>query len=151
MKYLFFIIFIFIVNCSSNKVSNYHGFKSLEKKYEILILNKSNKNDIIKLIGYPSTISRFDQNKWFYVERQKVNQSLFKLGAQKIRKNNILIVELNENGILKNKSILTIDDMNKINYVKKTTKKDYKKDDFVYKLFTSLREKINSPVRNRSK
>ncbi len=96
-------------------------------------------------------ISKFDQDKWFYVERQKVNQSLFKLGTQKIKKNNILIVELNDNGILKNKSILTIDDMNKINYVKKTTKKDYKKDDFVYKLFTSLREKINSPVRNRSK
>ncbi len=151
MKYFFFIIFIFIINCSSNKVSNYHGFKSLEKKYEIIIINKSNKNDIIKLIGYPSMISKFDQDKWFYVERQKVNQSLFKLGTQKIKKNNILIVELNDNGILKNKSILTIDDMNKINYVKKTTKKDYKKDDFVYKLFTSLREKINSPVRNRSK
>ena len=61
-----------------------------------LKVNKTNKNDLIKIIGPPSTISDFDKNKWFYFERLKTNQSLFKFGTQKIKKNNILIVELNK-------------------------------------------------------
>ena len=86
MKYLYLIIFILIVNCSGNKVSNYHGIKLLETKINKIELNKTNKNDLIKLIGEPSTISDFDKNEWFYFERLKTNQSLFKLGAQKIKK-----------------------------------------------------------------
>jgi outer membrane protein assembly factor BamE (lipoprotein component of BamABCDE complex) len=101
MKYFYTLIFIFIINCSGNKVSNYHGSKSLENQFEKLIVNKTNKNDIIKIIGPPSTISEFDKNKWFYIERLKTNQSLIKLGTQKIKKNNVLILELKNNGTLK--------------------------------------------------
>ena len=106
MKYIFIIIFIFIINCSGNKVSNYHGIKSLEAKYEKIEIKKTNKNDLIKIIGPPSTISDFDKNKWFYFERLKTNQSLLKFGKQKIKRNNILVVELDEKGIVKSKNIL---------------------------------------------
>ena len=83
MKFII-IFFIFIINCSGNKVSNYHGIKKLENKYTKIQVNVSNKNDLIKLIGPPSTVSDFDNNKWFYIERLKSNQSLFKLGKQKL-------------------------------------------------------------------
>ena len=97
IKILILLILIFTVNCSGNKVSNYHGAKYLEDKYNEIILDKTNKNDLINLIGPPSTISDFDKNKWFYFERLKANQSLIKLGSQKIKKNNVLIVELKKN------------------------------------------------------
>ncbi len=109
----------------------------------------TNKNDLIDLIGYPSTISDFNKNKWFYVERKKTNQSLFKFGAQKIIKNNILIVEIDSSGILKDKKLLDLDDMNDIKYLKKTTAKDFQNKDLIYGVFSSLREKINAPLRNR--
>ena len=109
-------------------MSNYHGA-----------------NDIIKLLGPPSTISNFDKNKWFYIERLKSNQSLLKLGAQKIKKNNILLVEFNNNGLLKNKKMFDL------NNIKKTTEKDFQNDSIIYGVFTSLREKINSPTRNLGK
>ena len=86
IKLFYLLIFIITVNCSGNKVSNYHGVKSLETKFQIIHLNKTNKNDLISLIGPPSIKSDFNNNKWFYLERQKSNQSLFKLGAQKIKK-----------------------------------------------------------------
>ena len=149
IKYIIFIIFIFITNCSGNKVSNYHGSKLLNSKYNLLEVNVTNKNDLIKIIGTPSTISDFDKNKWFYIERNKTNQSLFKFGAQKINKNNILIVELNNAGILKNKKLLNLDDMNDLKYLKTETNKDFKNKDVIYGLFSSLREKINAPLRNR--
>ena len=83
MNFLYLIIlFLFTLNCSINKVSNTHGYRFLEKKYETIELNKSNKNDVKKIIGPPSSRSKFD-NTWFFIERKKVNQSLFKLGKKK--------------------------------------------------------------------
>ena len=149
MKYILIILFIFISNCSGNKVTNYHGTKSLEKKFEKIKINKTNKIDLIKIIGPPSSKSDFNKNIWFYFERFKTNQSLFKLGAQKIKKNNILVLELNELGILKSKKILNIDNMNELDFAKKTTNKDFKNNTILYGVFSSLREKINAPVRNK--
>ena len=148
MKYIYFIIIIIsIVNCSGNKVTNYHGSKSLEKKFERIIINKTNRNDIIKIIGPPSSISDFDENKWFYFERYKTNQSLFKLGSQKIKKNNVLIVVLNNKGVLKSKKILDINDMNNLDFSKTITNKDFKNTNMFYNVFSSLREKINAPIK----
>ena len=151
MRIIYIILFIFIINCTGNKVSNYHGPKSLASKYENIYVNKTNKNDLLKIIGPPSTISDFDKNKWFYFERLKTNQSLFKLGTQKIIENNVLIVKLNNFGILEEKKILNLDTMNDLNYFKKTTSKEFKSDNLMYSVFSSLREKINAPTRNRKK
>ena len=93
--FIFLFLFLFIANCSSNKVSNTHGFTSLQEKYERIIINKTNKNDIFKILGPPSTISNFDENKSFYIQTKKENQSLLKLGIKKIEKSNVLIVSFN--------------------------------------------------------
>ncbi len=151
MKILILFIFLFTLNCSTNKVSKNHGFKSLETKFEKIVINQTNKNDIIDLIGSPSTKSDFNKNKWFYIERRKTNQSLIKLGKKKIEKNNILMVEFNNRGILTNKKIFDMDDMNEIKYVKSLTHKEFKQNNFLYNILTSVREKINAPARNRSK
>ena len=149
IKLFYLLFFIITVNCSGNKVSNYHGVKSLDAKFEIIQLNTTNKNDLIKLIGPPSFKSDFNNNKWFYLERQKTNQSLFKLGAQKIKKNNILIVELNPSGILINKKLLNLNDMNDIKYLNSETNKEFKNKNAVYDALSSLREKVNAPLRNK--
>ena len=151
MKKLILIIFIFIINCSANKLSNFHGSKSLEKKFSSIEKNKTNKNDLVKIIGQPSTISDFNTNKWFYIERLKKNQSLLKLGRQKIKKNNILIVEFDNKGILKTKKLLNLNDMKNIKYLEEITEKEFEQDNIIYNVFTSLREKINAPARNRTK
>ena len=151
MNYLFILIFIIIVNCSGNKVTNYHGIKSLKSKYDLIKVNVSNKNDLINILGPPSTTSDFDENKWFYIERLKTNQSIIKLGNQVIKKNNVLIVEFNKMGVIKNKEILNLENMNDLKYLKQTTEKDFKQDNVIYNIFTSLREKINAPARTRKK
>ena len=92
-------------------MSNYHGNKLLDKKFDVIKINSTNKNDLLQLIGPPSSISDFDKNKWFYIERLKTNQSIIKLGNQIIKKNNVLIVEFNEMGIIKNKEILNLENM----------------------------------------
>ena len=151
MKYLYIIILFFVINCSGNKVSNHHGSKLLYSKYDKIQIKVTNKNDLIKIIGPPSSISTFDKNKWFYIERVKTNLSIFKLGKQKIKTNNILILEINQYGILENKSIINIDEMNKVKFVKTTTTKDFEDKNLLYDVFSSLREKINAPVRKKTK
>tara|TARA_B100001248_G_scaffold169461_1_gene128368 strand:+ start:1601 stop:2062 length:462 start_codon:yes stop_codon:yes gene_type:complete len=149
MRNLLILIIFFITACSSNKVTKNHGFISLDNKLENIIINKSNKNDIIKYIGYPSSISEFNSNKWFYIERQQKNQSLFKLGIKKLSKNNILIIEFNKRGLVQNKKLVKLDDMNKLKYVKKVTTKDFEQNNTLYNIFSSFREKVNAPSRKK--
>ncbi len=102
-------------------------------------------------MGPPSTVSDFDKNKWLYIERLKTTQSIIKLGKQKLMKSNVLIVELNNKGIIINKKLLNLENMNDIKYLEDTTEKDFKNNNFIYGVLTSLREKINAPAKNRRK
>ena len=151
MRFILIILLIITTSCSGNKISNNHGFVSLENKFEKIVINKTNKNDLVKKIGYPSSVSDFNNNVWFYIERKKTNSSLIKLGKKKINKNNIIIVKFNNKGLVINKKIVDLNDMNKIQYVKKNTQKEFEQDNTIYNIFSTLREKINAPARNRNK
>ena len=144
-----FLIFLFLItiNCSTNKVSNNHGYKSLDKKYSKIQINKDNKNDVIIKIGPPSTKSDFNTNKWFYIERKKTNQDIKKIGMKTIDIYNILIVEFSSLGILEKKELLDKSKMNDVEYVKSITTKDFKKSNFLFNLFSSLREKMNQSTK----
>ena len=144
------IIFFLTLNCSINKVSKNHGFRFIENKLDKIHVNKSNKNDIREIIGPASSESEFD-DVWFYIERRKTNQSLFKLGKKKINKNNVLILEFNNLGILKEKRLLNLNNMNDIKIAEIKTKKKFSQDNFVYNLLSSLREKINAPTKKNRK
>ncbi len=146
--YLLIFLFLFTLNCSINKVSNLHGHRSMEAKYEKILPAKSNKNDLRKIIGPPSSISKFD-DIWFYIERKKTNQSLYKLGKKKISSNNVLIVEFNKLGLVENKSLLNLNDMNDLRIAEKKTEKKFSQDNYVYNLLSTLREKINAPTRRK--
>jgi len=149
MKLFFIIAFIFILSCSTNKVKNNHGVLSLNNKFNKIVVEKSNSNDILNLLGPPSTKSSFDNNIWIYIERKKTNQSIFKLGKQKIEKNNVLVLELDNKGILAKKKLYNLDDMNDYKFVEKDTQKDFSQNSFVYGVLSSLRDKINAPVRKK--
>ena len=151
MKILFILLFLFTLNCTTNKVSKNHGFKSLEQRFDLIELNQTNKNDIISIIGPPSTKSDFNDNLWFYIERRQTNQSLMKLGIKKIEKNNILMVEFNERGILENKKLYDLNNMNDIKYVKTVTNKEFENNNFFYDLLSSFREKVNAPIKRKKK
>ena len=101
--YILFICLI-VTNCTTKKVVKYHGVPFLEKKYEVLEIDKSNKNDIFKLLGTPSTKSKFDNDVWIYIEQNQTQSEFKNLGKMKISKNNILILEIDEYGILKKKT-----------------------------------------------
>jgi outer membrane protein assembly factor BamE (lipoprotein component of BamABCDE complex) len=148
MKKIFYLIFIILIvtSCSIKPVDNYHGITFLEKKQKKLSINKSNKNDIIEILGIPSTKSIFDNDLWIYIENRKSKSSLLKLGKEITTTNNVLVLEINSKGILKNKKFYDINDINKIKFNKDETKMT-DKDSFVYTIMSSLRQKIDSSKR----
>ena len=137
------ILFFFTINCSLNNVSNTHGFRFLETKTNKIVINKTNKNDIKKLIGPPSSVSNFN-DIWLYIERKKTNQSIYKLGKKKISKNNILILEFNSMGLVSSKKFLKLEDMNDIKIAEKVTNKKFKNDNKIYDILSTLRNKLNN-------
>ena len=150
MNKTFYIIFLILVatSCTVKPVDNFHGVTYLEKKQKKLIINKSNKNDIIKILGPASTESVLEDDVWIYIENRKTKSSLLKLGKELVITNNILVLEIDKKGILKNKQFYNIDDQNKVNFSKdKTIMSD--KDSFVYSVVSSLKQKIDSPKRNK--
>ena len=123
----------------------------LEKKQSLLIVNKTNKNDIINILGIPSTKSKFDNDLWIYIEMHQTQSELKNLGRMKISKNNILVLEIDNYGILKKKEFFNKDDMNDIKIAKETTQSGFKKNSFVYEFMSSMRQKINDPLDARVK
>ena len=144
-----YLALIFITSCSTNKVVSNHGISFIDIKSKQLVENKSNKNDIIQILGPPSIKSEFDENIWIYIERKKTSTTVFTLGKRKIEKNNALIVQINDNGLLEEKTLINLDNMNDLKFSKKETKSNYTKDSYIYNVLTRLREKINSPTKRR--
>ena len=151
-KLLYIIILFFIVsNCSFKPVVKHHGVPFLEKKQTELIVFESNTNDIKKILGNPSTKSKFDNDVWIYIERKQTQSKLKNLGRMKIFKNDVLVLEIDDYGILKKKEFYNIDDMENINIVEATTEAGFKKNSFIYDFMSSMRQKINDPLGQRAK
>ena len=151
-KALYIILFSLIVtNCSYNKVVKHHGVTFLEKKQKSLKINETNKNDIKKILGTPSTTSKFDNDVWIYIERKQTQSRLKNLGRMKIYKNDVLVLELDDYGILKKKDFYNKEDMQKIKTVERTTGAVFSKNSFIYDFMSSMRQKINDPLGVRAK
>ena len=150
---ILYIIFLSLIvaNCSFKKVVKHHGVPFLEKKQTSLFVNKTNKNDIINILGTPSTTSKFDNDVWIYIERKQTQSKLSNLGRMKIFKNDVLVLEIDKYGILKNKEFYNKDDMEKLKIVEATTEAGFKRNSFVYNFMSSMRQKINDPLGVRAK
>ena len=129
----------------------HHGVPSLEKKQSTLIVNESNKNDVKKLLGNPSTKSKFDNDVWIYIERKQTQSELKNFGRMKIYKNDVLVLEIDSYGILKTKKFYNKDDMENIKISEATTETGFKKNSFIYDFMSSMRQKINDPLGQRAK
>ena len=138
-------------NCSFKQAINLHGVHKLEIKQMKIIPNKSNKNDVIKILGPPSTVSYFDNEVLFFIERKEANGSVLKLGKRKIIINNVLILEIDKYGILSKKKFYDLTKMNDIKFSKNKTEIDYQKESFIYDFLSSMRQKINDPLGKRKK
>ena len=146
MKQILILTLLFLETCTLNKVVQHHGIHNLEKKQAKLKINYTNRNDIIKLIGPPSTKSTFDNDVYIYIERKTSSSKLTKLGKKKLVANNVLVLEIDNAGILLSKNFYDKNDMNQLNFEKRITGVNFAQKSFIYNFLGSIRQKIDDPL-----
>ena len=142
--YLLFIIIFFIIGCQRNEVIKTHGISYLEKREKLIIVNKSNKNDTIKIFGQPATKGMTNNNLWIYIERTKTRGKLIKLGREYLKKNNVLVLEFNKYGVLAKKDFYNKENMKKLSFTKKITENEIRKENFIHSFLSSIRQKMQT-------
>ena len=107
-------------------------------------IDSTNKNDLIQIFGEPSTKSTFNNDVWIYIERKISNTHFF--GRRELIVNNVLVLEIDQRGLLAKIDFYNIKDMNKINFDNDKTSATYGKKSFIYSFLSSMRQKINDPL-----
>jgi len=146
MRKLLILTFLFLASCSLNKVVQHHGVHNLEKKQTKLKVNFTNTNDIIKIIGPPSTKNTFDNDVYIYIERKTSSSKLTKLGKKKLLTNNVLVLEIDNTGVLLSKKFYDKNDMNKVKFSESETGINYSQKSFIYNFLSSIRQKVDDPL-----
>lgn len=141
-KFIHIIIFFILISCKLQEPYKNHGILHLEKRSDLLEVNKSNTNDVLKIIGHPHTVSLENENEWFFLERVLSKGDFHKLGQNVLEKNNILVLKFNKYGILIEKNLLSKDDKNKVSFSMDETENERTQKSFVEKFLTSLRSKM---------
>ena len=142
LKKIILFLFIILISCRLQEQSNNHGIIFLENRAKKLIVNNSNKNDVLKVIGEPHTKSIDNENKWIYVERVLTKGEYHKLGQNILKSNNILILTFDKFGILTNKQLLDKNDIKDIKFSNSKTENRITQKSFVEKLLQSLKGKM---------
>lgn len=137
-----------LLNCQLKETAKNHGIVFLENRSKKLTINKTNKNDVINIIGHPHSKSINDENTWVYLERTLNKGKYYKLGKNVLIKNNTLVLSFDQYGILKKKNLYDLDDLKKVKFSKKQTTNELAKRSFVESFLSSIKEKMYS---NRKK
>ena len=69
----------------------------------------------------------------------------------KIFKNDVLVLQIDNYGVLKKKDFYNKDDMKDVKIVKASTKDAYNRNTFIYDFLSSMRQKMNDPLGQRAK
>ena len=140
--YLLIFILFAIIGCQRHEVIKTHGISYLDKREKLIVVNKTNKNDAITILGQPATKGMVDDNLWIYIERTRTRGKLFKLGRNYLKKNNVLVLDFDKYGILKKKEFYNKKNMNQINFAKNVTANEIRRENFIYSFLSSVRQKM---------
>ncbi len=124
-----------------------HGIFYLENRDKLLVVNTTNTNDVIRILGQPHTRSIKDKNTWLYIERTRTKGKMIKLGRNVLLNNNVLIVKFNNFGVLEEKILYNKNDMNEYKFVEAVTVNEISRGSFLESFLSSIREKMYSGKR----
>ena len=135
LKIIFAILFFQLNSCGLKVVENHGQIYEKNTNFKDLQVGKTTKNEIVELLGSPSTTSNFDdEQSWIYISSE-FKKFVFLDGSNTDQK--ILILSFNQN-TLKNKELLSKNDINNIDYEETLTDSRGKKVNWIKEFFTNL-------------
>ena len=141
-KIIYLVLFVILIGCQFQDTIKTHGIIYLENRSKALSVNKSNKNDVIKIMGQPQIKSFDDDNMWIYAERVLSKGKFHKLGKNVLKENNVLALKFDKYGILIDKQFFDKSEINKISFSKKKTDNNITEKSFVSSFLESIRQKM---------
>ena len=139
---IFISIFIFLTGCQLQDPDKNHGIIFLENRSQKLVINQSNKNDVIKIIGNPHSTSIENDNIWIYLERTLTKGKYHKLGRHVLKTNNVLVLYFDKYGVLKTKEIYNKDDIKNVKFSSNKTDNKLSQRSFVETFLQSIKQKM---------
>ena len=146
LSYILIVLFTILSNCQLQDPDKNHGILFLENRSGKLMVEKSNQNDVVNVIGQPHSKSIGNEDIWIYLERTLSKGKYHKLGRHVTKENNALVLSFNKYGILINKKFYSKEDMQEIAFSKSTTENKLTQKSFVESFLSSVRAKM---YRNR--
>lgn len=142
---LFLVLFCLITfSCALKPNIETNGVLNLNLKQTNLEINKNNKNDVLKILG-ETIIKEFpDDRTWIYIETE-TKRNFF--GKKKYTKNNILVINFDNKGILTAKNFLKLDDMKEINFDEELSKTYAIDNSFSKKFFASIKKRMQNQAK----
>ena len=140
----YLLIFIILIGCKLQEPLKTHGIIFLENRSQKLVLNQSNKNDVIRIMGSPHIKEDEINQSWIYLERILSKGKYHKLGRHMLKENNILVLNFDKYGVLKNKKFLKKEDIKRLEFSQKITENELTKKSFVQKFLQSVKQKMYS-------
>ena len=135
LKIIFAILFFQLNSCGLKVVENHGQIYEKNINFKELQVGKTTRNEIVQLLGSPSTTSNFDdEQSWIYISSE-FKKFIFLDGSNTDQK--ILILSFNQN-TLKNKELLSKNDINNIEYEETLTDSRGKKVNWIKEFFTNL-------------
>ena len=138
------LLFIILSACQIQDPLKTHGIIYLENRSKKLITDKTNKNDVIRIIGAPQIKNEINNSDWIYIERVLSKGKYHELGKHKLEENNVLVLSFDKFGILTDKKLFKKKDIKKLKFSKKNTENDLSKKSFVQSFLDSVRKKMYS-------
>jgi len=138
------LLFIILSACQIQDPLKTHGIIYLENRSKKLIIDKTNKNDVIRIIGAPQIKNEINNSDWIYIERVLSKGKYHTLGKHKLEENNVLVLSFDKFGILTDKKLFKKEDIKKLKFTKKNTENDLSKKSFVQSFLESVRQKMYS-------
>ena len=143
-KFIYIYTLVILSNCQLQEPLKPHGIIFLENRSEKLVEKKSNKNDVVRIMGRPQIIDEETNNTWIYIERILSKGKYHKLGQHVLKENNVLVLDFDKYGVLEIKKILTKEDMKKVKFSKKNTENELSQKSFVQSFLESIKQKMYS-------
>ena len=141
---ILFVSLLILTGCQRHPIIKTHGISYLENREKLIFVNKSNKNDVVNVLGQPATKGMTNDNLWIYIERTRTRGAMLKLGRNYLKKNNVLVLEFTSYGILSKKEFFDKSKMERIAFVKGQTENEVRKENFVYSFLSSIRQKMQT-------
>ena len=148
LKITSIILLFILVSCKLQEPLKSHGIIFLENRANKLIINKSNKNDVISIMGNPQIVEDENDLKWIYIERILTKGKYHKLGKNVLKENNILVLGFDRYGILNEKVFFDKEKIKKLKFSNKETESQLTKKSFVEKFLQSVKQKMYGNKKN---